>query len=65
MSCDKMGSKILSKGKGRGLGTGDGKGPLGIMANKSGTSNVDTLLNNVTKEQGSSVMDKLKKGLGK
>ena len=39
-----------------------------IILNKKGkkvTSKVDTLLNNLTKEQGSSVKDKIKKGLNK
>ena len=65
MVCKSKGKKIRSKGKGQGKGYGNGSGPLGRMSNKPGKSNVDTLLKNVTKEQGKSVMNKIKKGLGK
>ena len=59
-----MGCKLLKKKKDFEEGFAKAENILGKKERKV-TSKVDTLLKNVAKEQGSSVKDKLKKGLGK
>jgi hypothetical protein len=70
MVCDFKSMRINSKGKGKGLGFGNGEGPIDKnfmdnFSNKKGYSNIDVILDNITKEQGTSVTDKIKRGVDK